>query len=230
MIRSVVAVFCVICVATVLSEAMGLAFLWHRGQLSADNLREIRMVLRGESRIEEIVADNAERGQPSADEVLRVRALSILALESRESELGVLKAAAITNEDKLIAERARFEERQRTFEQRLARLLEDAQSEATEQTRAILQALPPESAAERLTQLTLDEAVVLVKGMPEKTIARILGEFQNGPAQRQQRGRELFEAIARGEPNRTTIEEPEQQRGPGDQPRETAGVATDALR
>lgn len=229
MIRSIVAVFCVVCVATILTEGLGLAFLWYRGQLSADNLREIRLVLRGESRIEEAVAADTEKRQPSVDDVLRIRAMSVLDLESRERELDVLKSAAITNEDKLIAERARFEERQRAFEERLAMLLEDAQSDATEQTRAILQTLPPDSAAERLTQLTLDEAVVLLKGMPEKSIARILGEFQKGPPQRQQRGTEIFEAIARGEPNRAAIEDAAESTG-AQESRETASNAAGAMR
>lgn len=206
MIRSLVAVFCVICVATVLSEGLGLVILWWRGQLSADNLREIRLVLSGETGSESNAVEAPETPHPSAEEVVRARALAILDFETRERELNVLKGAAIANEDRLIAEKMRFEQTQRAFEERLAKLLEETRSEATEQTRAVLQALPASGAADNLMQLPLDEAAIVLRGMPEKTIARILSEFQNGPPPRQQRGKELFEAIARGEPNRSEIE------------------------
>ncbi|MEX0703449.1 MAG: hypothetical protein WD069_15240 [Planctomycetales bacterium] len=227
MIRSALVVFCVVCVATVLSETLGLAFLWHRGQLSTENLREIRAVLRGESRVEQSVADEAEKRQPSAAEVMRVRAMSILDLENREQELHILKTTVVTNEDQLIANRTEFEQRKRRFEEQLAKLLDDARSEATEQGRAILQALAPDSAAGSLMQLDLDEAVVLLKGMPEKNIARILKEFQNGPAAQQQRGKELFEAITRGEPKASLIEGADEKR---DASRETASEEGNSLR
>jgi hypothetical protein len=65
--------------------------------------------------------------------------------------------------------------------------------------------------------LSLADDVVLMKGMPEKTVAKILKEFQATPptaadatADRKEtpaeRGRLIFEALSRGEPARTLLE------------------------
>jgi len=70
-------------------------------------------------------------------------------------------------------------------------------------------------------QLSLEQNVVLMKGMPEKTIAKILKEFQSTPPpqadaglQRKEtppeRGRMIFEALSRGEPSRTLLEQQRQ--------------------
>jgi hypothetical protein len=63
-------------------------------------------------------------------------------------------------------------------------------------------------------QLSLDQDVVLMKGMPEKTIAKILKEFQtsgepnivDGKDPAAERGRQIFEALSRGEPSRSLLE------------------------
>jgi hypothetical protein len=63
-------------------------------------------------------------------------------------------------------------------------------------------------------QLPLDQDVVLMKGMPETTIAKILKEFQasgepsvvDGKDAPAERGRQIFEALSRGEPSRSLLE------------------------
>lgn len=51
--RSLVMIVCVFCVATLMTEALGLAYLWYRGQLTPAALTEISAVLRGEERFED---------------------------------------------------------------------------------------------------------------------------------------------------------------------------------
>ena len=48
MIRTSLVVISVVCVATLLSEVLGLAFLWSRGQLTVDIINDIRLVLVGQ--------------------------------------------------------------------------------------------------------------------------------------------------------------------------------------
>jgi hypothetical protein len=70
-------------------------------------------------------------------------------------------------------------------------------------------------------QLPLDEDIVLMKGMPEKMIAKILKEFQatlitssDASGERKEtpaeRGRKIFEALSRGEPSRSLLEQQRQ--------------------
>jgi hypothetical protein len=75
-------------------------------------------------------------------------------------------------------------------------------------------------AVEKLMQLKLEESVALLKGMPEKTIAKILQEFESDPADpaRIQRGHEIFEAISRGEPNSTLVRTAAEQFAPSAKP------------
>ncbi|OYW12943.1 MAG: hypothetical protein B7Z55_17680, partial [Planctomycetales bacterium 12-60-4] len=70
----------------------------------------------------------------------------------------------------------------------------------------VLLATPPEDAVKRLMALTLPESVNLLRGLPEKSIAKILLAFQLNP-QTIERGQELFQALYRGDPDRELIEQ-----------------------
>jgi hypothetical protein len=48
MIRTPIVVICIFCVATILSEVVGLGFLWYRGQLASETIAEIRVSLSGQ--------------------------------------------------------------------------------------------------------------------------------------------------------------------------------------
>jgi Mg/Co/Ni transporter MgtE len=111
--------------------------------------------------------------------------------------------------------------RRKEFEDELARIEAEITSTSTEQARGVLLALPPKDAVQQLLQLSLDQDVVLLKGMPEKTIAKILKEFQTTTATLAEasgdrkeappeRGRKIFEALSRGEPSRSLVEKQRQ--------------------
>ena len=55
--------------------------------------------------------------------------------------------------------------------------------------------------------LSVTDNVVLVQGMPEKSIAKILKEFQLGDAAQRLRGQEIFKAVSQGEPTKGLIDE-----------------------
>jgi hypothetical protein len=73
MIRTLWLVMSACCVAVMLSEALGLAFLWSQGLLSARRLREMRDLLGPQEK--EAVAFDAEPqpALPSSQDVLRRR-------------------------------------------------------------------------------------------------------------------------------------------------------------
>lgn len=223
MIRSMVAILCVVCVATLLTEALGLGLLWYRGQLTPDMLREIRAVLAGQQ-LEPPLPEEKEddKPQPSTDEVMDARISRLFQITTREDELAMFKALLLQKTNALTAQQQQFEEQRRAFDERLKALDEAAVSEATERSRAVLLALPGPEAVSSLMALPLEEDVRLLSGMPEKSIAKILKEFLQGDENQKERGREIFEAITRGDPKRNLIENAG---APGEMPQPVAGTA-----
>ncbi len=207
MIRTIVAIACVCCVATVLSEGVGLAFLWYRGQLSADTLSEIRLVLSGESQTDFIGAEDDVSQQVSNDAVKRERAMQILDLTRREEENSLLKNMLLEQRGQVLQQRKDVEEMRKQFEQEMQLKLTELTDESNEQARGILLKLPPADAVTNLMQLDLDQNVVLLKGMADASVAKILQEFNKRDKDSAQRGIEVFEAIQSGEPTRRVIEQ-----------------------
>jgi hypothetical protein len=207
MLKSIVLIFCCVCVAVVVSEAAALAVLWKSGMLTAHHVHEIRLIFSNSVPDEERERDAAEAAPlPSMQEVAEARAMKVLDFEKREGELTVLKNMAMNRAVDLDDEQARFRAEKKAFGDELARIEADLTSAATEQARGVLLALPPKDAVEHLMQLSLDEDVVLLKGMSEKLAAKILKEFKSTPEQLA-RGREIFEAISRGLPVKELVDD-----------------------
>ena len=207
MIRSVIMIFCVFCVATVMAEALGLMFLWSRGQLSSDTLNEIHVALAGEGQFADEAGEEADHIQPSNEDIMNERTFRIIGLSSREEELDTLKSMVDASADDLSVQQEQFKNQQEEFEQRLADLNDSITSESADQGRGILLAMSPADAVAHLMQSETENNIVLLKGMSEKAIAKILQQFVKGDNDQQKRGREIFEAISRGEPLISSIEE-----------------------
>lgn len=208
MMRSILVVFCVFCVATLISEALGLVVLWSRGQLTAETIKDIRDVLTGQDQDQFSDSEESEKLELSNEVVARERAFGILSLTSRETELNILEAMVNTRAETLIQEQKVFEAKKKAFEEQLQSTKQEITSAAAEQARGVLLKLSEADAVDSLMQLTLDENVVLIKEMPAKDIARILGEFFAGANDEQiERGHQIFQAISAGEPLRTVTEQ-----------------------
>lgn len=207
MIRAGVVLVCVFCVATLLAEASILAYLWSRGQLTPETLKDIRILLTGQVQDDADMLEQRQKSMPSTEDIVRERTMRILELGAREDELTLLKTVLNESGDQVLKQRQNFEELKKEFEDRLTKLNDDITSEATEQSRAILLALPPRDAVSNLMSLELEANIVLLKGMPEKSIAKILQEFAKGPPEEQKRGLDIFEAISQGKPAAMLIDE-----------------------
>ncbi len=152
------------------------------------------------------------------------RAIKTLNFDKRESELIALKGMADSKRESLEALQKQFRAQRKMFDDELARIEAELASTSTEQARGVLMALPPKDAVRQLLQLTLAEDVVLLKGMPEKNVAKILKEFSTTPAAPAtpvdngtdrketpaERGRLVFEALTHGEPIHTLLEQTRQ--------------------
>lgn len=220
MLRFLGIIIACVCVTVVLSEAVVGAILWSRGTLSSEQIREIRLIL-----TQGVVDDRDDVDAPKASQsptlqdVADARAMNVMGLDKRESELVTLKDAVDQKRNELDQLQMQFRAQRKAFEDELAKLDESIGSTASDQARGVLQSMAPKDAVRQLMNLTLEEDVTLLGGMSEKTIAKILKEF--GPVtpttgtgipgeqgeSRGERGRRIFEALTRGEPRKSLVEQ-----------------------
>lgn len=207
MLRSLLMICGVFCSVVVFAEVMLATLLWARGGLTPQTLRDMRLVLSGQSLEEASDTEQKPAAEtPSQEEIRRERLLRVLELDSRENELKLLKRMTSDTANQLISDRRAFDEMKAEFRGQLAQLEARAKSEATEQARSILLATSPADAVQRLMGLKPEEGVELLRGMPEKSIAKILQGFQTDP-KTAQRGQELFEALYHGDPAQGLIQQ-----------------------
>ena len=240
MMRTVWIVLSLSCVAVIVSEVAGAGVLWSRGFLTARRLREVREVF--EPQEKEAVALDAEAQPvlPSSQDVLRDRSLRVLSLSSLETEVGLLKAMLETERTSLSTQNAAFQQQRAAFKAELQKLSDETAVAAREQARAVVLALPPSEAVERLMQLTVTEDVLLLREMPENKIAMLLKEFvttsegdaaaanARSIAERRQRAQEIFKSINNGEPRNSIIRSALSNLQQGEAERPTASSNTPA--
>jgi flagellar motility protein MotE (MotC chaperone) len=209
-----------VCATVVVSETTALCVLWQRGMISAHHLREIQLILTNRTVDDK---DDEEKDRTpeflSARQLTQARAVKMLNFDKRESELVTLKEMADSKREDLEVQQKRFLAQRQAFEDELAKIEASLAATSTEQARGVLLALPPKDAVRQLMQLTLDENVIILKGMQEKSVAKILKEFQATAAPSgadfgndrketpAERGCRIFEALSRGEPTRSLLEQ-----------------------
>lgn len=214
MIRTLMMLGGVMAMVVLMVQAALAGWLWVDGRFSESNVRQLQLLLAGppDTAIfaeEEAAAEKAEVGQA---EVREARILRILDLQAREKELAILKALTTDAANQLILERKAFDQLRESFRTEVQQMRATAQDAAREQARAVLLASKPEDAMSRLMGLDLPEAVELVRGMPEKSIAKILAQFTGEP-DRVDRGQKIFEAIDKGEPLQSFLKQAESELG-----------------
>jgi flagellar motility protein MotE (MotC chaperone) len=213
LIRAMAMILACVSVAVVLTEAAAVFVVWQRGWLTPHYLREIRMVFETTEEEKEAAARAEETPKVSLDEVVRERALRILDLDKREKDLQQLHDDVMAQAQEISAARTTITAARDAFRKELEALRKESATAAIEQARGVLLAMPPADAATKLTQISEREAIHLVRGMPEKSIAKILKEFSTTPEQID-RGKKLFEAIARAEPEVAVIDKAENTQPP----------------
>lgn len=193
--------------ATLLAEGVAVGILAVRGQLSTEAVSTIGAVLSGHTpQAAAAEAPAPAPVTPSAEEVEAARTLKTLELNARADELRLLKDMLAAEAAQLKRDRATYEQAKTEFERRLAEVGARNVDEATERTRAIVKAMPPEGWAAYLLTLPEADVVRVLKGLPERTTAKILQEFAAGTDEEQQRGRAVFSAISDGKPETEAVE------------------------
>ncbi|NOX54392.1 MAG: hypothetical protein GXP27_08090 [Planctomycetes bacterium] len=211
----------IFCFVIVLGEALGLGLLWMRGQLTPETVQEIRMILTGDTQEIAVEEKEDEKEFPSTEQVIAERALRILDLESRERELDQLKTLVDESRALVLKEHELLTAKKQAFEQRLAQIQSQLNSEATELAREVIAQSSPKDAVRQLMALDVEQNVILIQGLTEKKIAELLKEFGRGDAEQVERGLRIFEALSRGEPTRAVVEKAIQEMGAESRPPES---------
>lgn len=211
MIRAIAMILACVSVTIVLVEGGAALVMWQKGYLDPHYLREIQLVFTSTPTANATPEDEAKPvTNSSLDDVVKTRAIKVLDLAKRESDLEQLHRNLSTQSEKLNEQQAAFRERRKSFDDELEKLRSTLLSSGTEQARGILLALPPGDAAQKLMQISEADGIRLLKGMPEKAIAKILKELSLTPEQNE-RSKKLFDALGRGEPEISVVDAAQKQ-------------------
>lgn len=208
--RVALTVFVSFCVATMLSQLIGLALAWSTGSLQPANVEKAIAVLAGqEPRPTEPDKIDEEPMRVTEKQWLEFRASRDLDLDHRNRELDGRTDFVSDLLEKVRAERAALDKLRAEFEQRLQQIEQSETDEGTEKVRSILAKVKPSQAKEILMKRDVGEAVRLLSGMPERTVAKLLKEFKTEEemARAEEILRLLDEGKQQGQAARETQEE-----------------------
>ncbi|MBW3543461.1 MAG: hypothetical protein KY476_24680 [Planctomycetes bacterium] len=207
--RIVLILLSVVSIAVVLSQLAALGWLWSRGRLNAETIRDVAAVISADDAAVPPEDAMSESMRPSHEEIVDQRVVRLFDLEARQSELDVLKSLVEERRDALRAQAALFDSQQQEFQRRLDELRTAATGEAAERGREVLAGLSAGDAVGYLMQLDLEQNLLLLRDMPARTVAKILKEFAaaEGDDAVRQRGGELFKALSQGRPETELVDE-----------------------
>jgi len=205
MFRLLGMVIAIFCTATVLTGFVALAVVWGQGNLTRESGENIIAILKGEPITVDEESFEKQQELPSYDDIVKARAAKILSISARESELAIFQQAIEDQVKFITSKRGGLEQNRESFREELKQEREKITAEAIVQARGILLKMEPESAVEKLLTLDVTDAVVLLKGMPEKDAARVLDQFRqringNDPIARTKKAEEIYKAIYKGSP------------------------------
>jgi hypothetical protein len=174
-----------LCVGTCLSEVLLLGWAFAKGKLTRQKLIQMLAVYHG---IETKPAPKPAGPTPplqeyvSLEQIAQQRAMHLRHIELREQMLKTLQEQIQSHQQLLAEEKRRYETQRAEFETKLAALRQQAESEGTSQTAAILQRLKPAQAKEQILRMLqenqTDQVVSLLSEMQESKRAKILNEFK----------------------------------------------------
>jgi len=170
-------------------------------------MKEIRLALTGENQEDIGIENEGKNVQPSSSDITLDRTMRVLALNRLQTELDLLKNMIDQKKDDLKIQLDSFNSMKTEFETRLKQLEEENTTKAVTQARGILGSLSKANAVDFLMELSVEQDVVLLDGMADKAIAKILEEFVKGQDPQLKRGQQIFEKIYGGGRNSELIQD-----------------------
>lgn len=199
MVRMAFTALSTVAILTLLAEGLAGGLLWSQGRLNSDAIREIRVILSERDSLTQEQETDDNVPVVAIEDIIKSRAVRIHHLEERETEQKILSGLMADARGKIAAEQESLLKTREQFEKEQKERQARKSSAGIEQARAILAASETELAVAQLTDLTLAETIILMEGMPEKTIAKLLAAFAAGDRIQVERGQQVFQAITRGD-------------------------------
>jgi len=206
------------CVATVVAQAVVAGFLWKQG-LDAARLRQASSALQGT--LPDAAATTAAEPPPPApdmEEIDAARSLKLRDLELREESLRLALDQMKFERGRVAGERGQVETIKRSFEAQLAEAGAATAAASEENVRSLWENMKPKQVKEQILLLLdddgLERVVARMAAMPIAKRAKIAGEFKSD--EEQQKLAEILERMGEGEPETAIIEEAQRQLQPTD--------------
>jgi hypothetical protein len=192
----------------VLAQLGALLYLGWTGVLTKERFWELKAVFE-EAQSDDVADEPIDpiANEFSIEELMRARVIRTFDLEDREREMDRLVKVVVEHRDALLKEQQDLIAQKAQFTKELEAIKAREVSEATVLAQGVLLAVPPGDAVRDLMQLSLDQNIALLKGLPVKSIGKILKEFHQGDDDQKKRGAEIFQALAEGDPAVQRIEE-----------------------
>jgi hypothetical protein len=205
MIGRLFALFAYLCVATLVTEIAGVAYLRATGNLDDARALKLLAVARGE-----VDADSkpnhetktAETAQASYDERQQLRDLQSRQLDMREQAVKSMLDRVRFEQRALTEEKDRHERLRTAFDEQLTALRQGALSTGRENVRLIWENIKPKQAKEQILQMVeaqeMLQVVEILSAMPIGKRAKIVAEFKT-PEEVEKLG-EILRLIRQGSP------------------------------
>ncbi|MAT16734.1 MAG: hypothetical protein CMJ46_15865 [Planctomyces sp.] len=214
MLRTLGAIIGVMAVATLITEGIVFAFYWNQGTLNPQSLQDIKMIMQGidPSADDPIIEEDElkETQTPSHQDVSIERAIRIVGIHERDNILSTLGENLREEAERIEADKANLESIEAKFKANMEAIIARNTSTEVERSRGILKSLKPDAMkVEHLMTLDLKDCVILLKEMDDKEIGKILISFADttNPVEVQERGKQIFQHIYRGEPLNSLAQE-----------------------
>jgi len=206
------------CIATVLTQAVLVAYFVLVGSLNAESGTKMIALLNGidisGERLRQILKDSEDREQPDFDEILAARKLKSYDMDIRLRSQQEFREDLSTMLAELIEERRRFDERFASFRTELEEIKAGAQKEGLQDVQRTLQSLDPEQAKEQLLIMyedkRIDDVVTIVQAMSTEKRKDILAEFVT--KDETEKLADILRRISEGMPTTTLIDQASENR------------------
>lgn len=213
MVKALLKIIAMVCVATCLTQLILLGYFVVQGTLDGSSATKVLALVNGidisGKQLRQIMQKGEDREQPDFDEILEARQRQSLDIDMRlrsqrefKDELSVMLASLRT-------ERERFDERRESFDQRLEEIRIGAQEDGLREVQRTLQALEAEQSKELLLRMfddkRIDDVVSIIQAIPIDKRKDILAEFAT--VDEQDKLHEILRHIGEGMPTTTVIDD-----------------------
>lgn len=195
MLNMIGVAFAAACVATVLSQAIGVGWIWYQGRLTRETLVQVMAAVHG---IELEFGDDQAGGTavpPSADQLAAAQAASNLDMDLRQQAIDNALSEFRTLRNALKKDQERYDFQRETFEKRLQSLMNDVLGNSLLEVQRTLEAIDPKQAKDQLLRMiddpdvpreeSMGHVVKIIKAMSLEKRKKLIAEFKTEDEQQQ---------------------------------------------